>query len=65
MLSRKILEIRRDIPIILCTGFSETIDDETAKALGIRGFALKPISVRDIAILIRQVIDKPEIASLN
>ena len=65
MLSRKILEIRRDIPIILCTGFSETIDDETAKTLGIRGFALKPVSVKDIAILIRQVIDKPEIAALN
>ncbi|MFZ3047602.1 MAG: response regulator [Desulfatirhabdiaceae bacterium] len=55
-LSRRMLDIRPDIPIILCTGFSESIDEEKAKAIGIRGFALKPLSTWELSNLNHNVL---------
>lgn len=49
--------IRPGIPIIICTGFSEQIDEKTAKELGISAFVIKPIVMRDIADTIREVLD--------
>jgi len=57
-LAKDILSIRKDIPIILCTGFSDQIDENTAKKIGIRAFVLKPIIMGDIANTIREVLDK-------
>jgi len=57
-LTRKILEIRPDIPIILSTGFSETVNKENFKTLGIRAFAMKPIVKKDIAKIIRKVLEE-------
>jgi len=56
-LSRRLLQIRPDIPIILCTGYSTIISEDKAKAIGIKEFALKPLVKRDIATLIRKVLD--------
>ncbi|MFT5730496.1 MAG: signal transduction histidine kinase/ABC-type amino acid transport substrate-binding protein [Desulforhopalus sp.] len=56
-LSRKMLQIRSDIPIILCTGYSTIISEEKAKAMGIKEFAFKPLAKKDIAKLIRKVLD--------
>ncbi len=39
---------RPDMPIILCTGFSEIITEEKAKSLGIREFVMKPIVKNEI-----------------
>ncbi len=55
-LAKSILGIRPDIPIILCTGFSEIIDADEAKALGIREFVMKPFTVREMAEKIRKVL---------
>ena len=55
-LSRRILQIRPDIPIILCTGFSSIISEEKAKAMGIKWFALKPLAQKDITKLIQKVL---------
>lgn len=55
-LAAEFLRIRPDIPIILCTGFSKQVDQESAKAAGISGFALKPIELQEIAVLIRDVL---------
>jgi YesN/AraC family two-component response regulator len=41
-LARRMLQIRPDLPIILCTGYSNLISEEKVKNLGIKGFALKP-----------------------
>jgi CheY-like chemotaxis protein len=56
-LSKEILAIRPDIPIIICTGFSEVISEKKAKAIGIREFIMKPILRRDMAKIIRVVLD--------
>ncbi len=57
-LARRMLQIRPDIPIILCTGYSNLIDERSAKALGIKEFALKPLTKELLARLIRNVLDK-------
>lgn len=57
-LARRMLQIRPDLPIILCTGYSSIISEEKAKTMGIKGFALKPIAMKDIAALIRKVLDE-------
>jgi len=55
---QKILALRPDIPIILCTGFSELINEAKAKAMGIREFVMKPIVTRDIVGIIRKLLDE-------
>jgi PAS domain S-box-containing protein len=52
-----LLDIRSDIPIILCTGYSEHISEERAKSLGIREFIMKPFEVEILAKGIRKVLD--------
>jgi len=59
-LARRLLQLRPDLPIILCTGFSSQVSEERAKALGIKGFALKPLSKKDLAVLVRQLLDQRE-----
>jgi len=56
-LSQKLKHVRPDIPIILCTGFSERISVQKAGDLGIRGFLFKPITRLDFAQKIREVLD--------
>jgi PAS domain S-box-containing protein len=59
-LAAQILHIRPDIPIILCTGYSELVTDERAKALGIREFVMKPIVMREMARTIRRALEGKE-----
>ncbi|MGD2089836.1 MAG: ATP-binding protein [Candidatus Aminicenantes bacterium] len=56
-LAGELLSLRPDIPIILCTGFSEFIDARKAKAVGIKEFLMKPFSKRTLAATIRRVLD--------
>ena len=55
-LARKLIAIRPDIPIILCTGFSELITKEKAKDIGIREFIMKPVLRSEIAAAVRRVL---------
>ena len=57
-LSEKLMEIRSDIPVIICTGHSSLIDEEKAKRFGIDGYLMKPASMSTIAKAIRNVLDK-------
>jgi len=57
-LSAELIKILPDIPILLCTGFSETMSEEKAASLGIKGLLLKPIVMRDLSQKIREVLDK-------
>jgi signal transduction histidine kinase/ActR/RegA family two-component response regulator len=60
----KLLKIRPDIPVILCTGHSELINKEKALALEIKDFLMKPHTIRDLANTIRRVLDsQPSIRS--
>jgi CheY-like chemotaxis protein len=55
-LARRMLQIRPELPIILCTGYSSLISEDKAKSAGIRGFALKPLAKKYLAELIRKVL---------
>ena len=57
-LAQDLLSIRPDIPIILCTGFSEQIDEARAKAMGIRAFIMKPLVMPQVAETIREALGR-------
>lgn len=57
-LSSKLLTLRPDLPIVLCTGYSENINEERARKLGIAGFLMKPAEIADFASTVREVLDK-------
>ena len=56
-LAKELMSIRSDMPIILCTGFSEQVDEQKAKEMGISAYVMKPIVMRQIANTIREVLD--------
>ena len=60
-LSGELVKIRPDIPVLLCTGFSETMSEEKAASLGIKGFLLKPIVMKVLSQKIREVLDDNKI----
>ena len=55
-MAKRMLVIRPGVPIILCTGFSETVSEEQAKAIGISGYVLKPLTINDLATACREVL---------
>jgi len=57
-LAAKLMKIRADIPVILCTGYSERISQDKAHEIGIKEFVLKPIIMSDMAITVRKVLDE-------
>jgi two-component system cell cycle sensor histidine kinase/response regulator CckA len=56
-LAVELLKIRATIPIILCTGHSETVSPEQAKKSGIKAFLMKPLAKQELATAIRRVLD--------
>jgi len=56
-LAKEILSIRPEVPIILCTGYSDQIDEAKAGRIGIRRLIIKPLSVSDTSLAIREVLD--------
>ncbi len=56
-LAIELMKIRSDIPVILCTGYSKKITDETATRIGIKAIAYKPIVKADLAKTVRKVLD--------
>jgi len=57
-LARRLIEIRPDIPIILCTGYSRQISNEMAVACGIRSLLMKPITIKAMAETVKQVLSQ-------
>jgi PAS domain S-box-containing protein len=57
LLARGLMQIRPNIPIILCTGYSQSIDPERAQQKGIKAFVMKPILINEIAAAIRRVLE--------
>ena len=59
-LALELMNIRPDIPVILCTGFSKKISDDTAPNTCIKAFAYKPVVKADLARTVRKVLDEAE-----
>jgi PAS domain S-box-containing protein len=58
--ARSILEMRPDLPIILCTGYTAAFSEQEALQLGIKKYIIKPISTKTLARVVREVLDAPE-----
>jgi PAS domain S-box-containing protein len=57
-LAGELIKIRSDIPIVLCTGFSEGMSEERAASLGIKGFLMKPVVMKELSSEIRKALGK-------
>ena len=53
----EVKKIRPDLPVIICTGFSEKIDEELTLARGASKLLLKPVNLRQMAEAVREVLD--------
>ena len=59
-LSKELLKIKPDIPIILCTGYSAKISEEMAERIGIADYFLKPFDTDKLLRSVRKVLDGSE-----
>jgi nitrogen-specific signal transduction histidine kinase/CheY-like chemotaxis protein len=57
-LAREILNIRPDIPVVLCTGYSESITSEGVREIGIKELVMKPLVMSQLAEIVRRVLDE-------
>jgi PAS domain S-box-containing protein len=56
-LATRALKLYPDLPVIICTGYSERIDKERAALIGARELLLKPLSIHKLATTVRRVLD--------
>lgn len=57
-LAMELRNIRPDIRIIICTGFSEKINEDIAKSIGIDGYVFKPVLQNELVGMIKAIVDK-------
>ncbi len=57
-LAREVLKLKPTMPIILCTGFSSIISEKDALAIGIKKYLKKPVELKELARIVRQVLDE-------
>jgi PAS domain S-box-containing protein len=57
-LASELMKLNSEIPVILCTGYSQMIDQRRAKEKGIRALVMKPILISEIDGAIRSVLKK-------
>lgn len=57
-LAMELLRLRHNIPIIICTGYSENFSPNKAREAGIKAFLMKPLENREMAEAIRQILDE-------
>ena len=58
VLAGELMKIRPDIPVVLCTGYSKKISEESAADIGIKALVYKPVVKADLAKTVRKVLDK-------
>ena len=54
----EVLKIKPDLPVILCTGYSETMTRKTAKAMGVSQYMEKPYELVDLSFAVKNILDK-------
>jgi len=58
--AKELIAVRSDIPVIICTGFSDRVNEETAKSMGVKGFLMKPVSWSGLSEMVRKVLDEAQ-----
>jgi response regulator RpfG family c-di-GMP phosphodiesterase len=62
-LAKEILLSRPHTSIILCTGFSDTVDKNEMKLLGVKELLMKPVSMRDMAVAVNKILLRDRLLS--
>ncbi|MFH1033563.1 MAG: PAS domain S-box protein [Pseudomonadota bacterium] len=57
-LAQRLLTLRPELPVILCSGYSEMVSPEQARSLGIRQFLKKPIMRQELALALRRALEE-------
>ena len=57
VLAEEILQIRPEMPIILCSGYSEALSPAAIAEIGICQFVLKPLILTDLTRVIRNILN--------
>jgi len=57
-LAGELISIRPEIPIIICTGFSDENDEKRAREIGVKGLLKKPVTRADLTEMVRKVLNK-------
>ena len=60
-LAGRILAARPQLPVILCSGYSEFVDKEEADAIGIREYVRKPLSLSELVRIVRAALDSSQL----
>lgn len=55
-LSQEILKLQQSMPIILCTGYSDRVSEDSAKDLGFAKYLPKPLDMQTLAVAVREVL---------
>jgi CheY-like chemotaxis protein len=56
-MAREMMKIRPDLPVLLCTGYSESITERIASNIGVRALMYKPLVQHELSSTIRGVLD--------
>lgn len=54
--AKELMKLRPDVPILLCTGFSEKMSEQKAREMGIKEFLMKPLAIRDLSLAVRRAL---------
>jgi len=57
-LALEIIKVRPEVPVVLCSGYSNLLAENIAREIGIKAFVMKPLVLRDLANTIRRVLDQ-------
>ena len=56
-LARQMLAIREDLPVILCSGYAASINQEAVERFGIKRFIMKPVTVDTLSKEIQNILN--------
>ena len=59
-LADEVRAVRKDIPIVLCTGYSESLDQELLEELNIHKCIWKPVEFDELARIIQEALGATE-----
>ncbi len=59
-LAVNVLSLKKNMPVIICTGYSETISEAEALELGIRRYVQKPLTKEELSVAVRDVLDRQD-----
>ena len=57
-LAQKLRELRRHLPVVVCTGYSEQVTPDHVRSLGISGLLFKPLVLKDLSHEVRRALDE-------